>query len=138
MDFLTELHGSIRWLVALALVGGIALAFIALVQQRWSRLHAGVLRSIAILLTLQLLLGAVLLIRLGIDAEWSFAALRIPIEHAVTMLIAVGLAHMLPRMAQAQAIRARAARVLLVLLAILMLVVVGVIRIRGVEYWLRF
>lgn len=124
-------HGSIRWLVALAAIAAVALTLSAWVQHRWSKLHTLVMLSLPILLTLQLVLGGILLFSQGSDVGWSMSALRLSIEHAVTMLIAVGLSHMMPRMVRTPDLAARAKRSLFLVLAIAVLVALGVIRLRG-------
>ncbi len=138
MDFLLELHGGLRWIVALGLIAATSLALGGWIQRRWSKLHGIALGSVPVLLTLQFLLGVVLLVRSGIQAAWDVAALRIQLEHALTMLIAVGLSHMLPRIARTPDIKARARKGVLILLALAVLVFVGVVRIRGIGYWLAF
>ncbi len=138
MDFFLELHSGLRWIVALSLIAATSLALGGWIQQRWSKLHGIALGSVPVLLTLQFLLGLVLLVRSGIGAAWGVAALRIQLEHALTMLIAVGISHMLPRLARTPDIKTRARKVVLVLLAITVLVFAGVVRIRGIGYWLPF
>lgn len=135
MEFLLSLHGHLRWLVAAAVVAAFVAAVVALRTQRWSTTRVWLVRSVPILLTLQLLLGAVLIVWRGNDLEWDMAALRIQLEHAVTMLIAVGLSHMLPRMLRTSDARRSATRAAIVLGAIGILIFVGVVRIRGIGYW---
>lgn len=90
MSLLLEIHGFVRWLVLLAGVAGLLHAMVA-----FSRFAAGTPRPHRILagaftglMDLQLLLGIVLLI--GLPAARSAG-----LTHALLMLAAVALAHIL-------------------------------------------
>jgi hypothetical protein len=138
MDWLIEVHGSLRWLVALALLAIIVGAIAAIVTRRWPGWIPWGIRSAVLLVTLQFLVGLVLLINGSIAAGWQMQSLRLQYEHAVTMLLALGAVHMLPRAAVAAEPRARGRRVLLLALIAALLVAVGVIRLRGAAYWIPF
>ncbi|KXB98020.1 MAG: hypothetical protein AA908_01020 [Chlorobi bacterium NICIL-2] len=138
MDWLVEFHGGLRWLVALALLAIIVGVIAGIVTRRWPGWIPWGIRSAVLLVTLQFLVGLVLLINGSIAAGWQMQALRLQYEHAVTMLLALGAVHLLPRAARAAEPRARGQRVLLLALIAALLVAVGVIRLRGAAYWLPF
>jgi hypothetical protein len=77
------------------------------------------------LIDLQMLLGIIYLLWNGLATDTGFPAYRI--EHAVTMLIAVGVAHMNARWrSAAEPIRAR--NNVLIILGMLLLIYLGVAR----------
>jgi Ca2+/Na+ antiporter len=138
MGWLIEVHGALRWLVALALLALIIGTVAVIATRRWQKWIPWAIRSAVLLVTIQFVLGLVLLINDSIAAGWQMHALRLQYEHAVTMLLALGAVHMLPRAARAAEPRVRGRRVLLLALIAALLVAVGVIRLRGAAYWLPF
>jgi uncharacterized membrane protein YphA (DoxX/SURF4 family) len=100
-DIVLPLHAINRWLVvAVGLVA--ALKFVAgwLQQQTFGPAGRGLMSAFSGLLDLQVLLGLILLLGLGVNMA--------RIEHAVTMIVAVVLVHLRVRWRQApDAIRIR-------------------------------
>ncbi len=136
MGWLIEVHGALRWLVALALLAVIIGAVAGIARQRWPGWIPWAIRSAVLLVTIQFVLGLVLLINDTIAAGWQMRALRLQYEHAVTMLLALGAVHLLPRAARVPEPRVRGRRVLLLAVIAALLVAVGVIRLRGAAYWI--
>lgn len=136
MDWLIEFHGGLRWLVAVALMTIIVSASIAIALQQWPKWVAWAIRSTVLLVTLQFVLGLVLLIHGSIAAGWQLRTLRLQYEHALTMLLALGFVHFLPRATRIPELRTRGWRVLLLASVAALLVAIGVIRIRGAAYWI--
>lgn len=125
MDFLLTLHGEIRWLVAL--VGVIALIKYGI---GWLNRHAyqgadrGLMAAFTGLLDLNVLLGLLILIFGG-----GFTQARI--EHAVTMLIAVVIAHSSAAWRRSDSAALKFRNNLLAVLGALIFVFIGVMRLRG-------
>ena len=87
MDFLQTIHSINRWLIlVIAVVALIKFLIGWLRSSSYQPVDRGLMAGYTGLLDLQLLLGIVLLIGLGLE--------RFRIEHAVTMLIAIILAHL--------------------------------------------
>ncbi len=87
MDFIQTIHSINRWLiVVIAVVALIKFLIGWLRSSSYQPVDRGLMAGYTGLLDLQLLLGIVLLIGLGLE--------RFRIEHAVTMLIAIILAHL--------------------------------------------
>ncbi len=86
MDLLLTLHSINRWIIVVAAVIALAKFLIGWLQgadyQRADRILMAVYTG---LLDLQLLMGIILLIDRGFSGR--------PLEHAITMIIAVALAH---------------------------------------------
>jgi hypothetical protein len=121
--FLTTLHSHNRHLVFLTAAIAILLALVALIRKRplgaparWAA------RTYSLVLTLQFLVGLIVLI-----GRWDDFAdgLRHRLEHAVIMLVAVGLTHITGRFAKLPPPVATR-NTLLTLLASLILVVLGI------------
>ncbi len=122
-DFLTTLHSHNRNLVFLTAVVAIALTLVATLRKQplgkaaqWSN------RTYSLVLTLQFVIGLIVLV--GRWSEFS-EGLRHRLEHAVIMLVAVGLTHMTGRFAKLPAPLA-SRNTLLTLLASLILVILGI------------
>ena len=128
--FVLKLHGGIRWLAAL--VAAVALIRYAIGWARGSEfkgLDRGLMAAFTGLLDLNVLLGLVLLVILG----GGFPSHRL--EHAVTMLAAVVVAHLAAiwRRSDRAAVKFRGN--LIVVAAATLLVVAGVVRLRGGWIW---
>lgn len=138
MDVIVILHGSLRWAVAAALLVAMLVAVGAGLREQWQRALRWTNRSVMVLLTVQLALGLVLLVYRGIQIGWDIAGMQLRYEHALTMLIAVGLSHLLPRIERSSNVRYRAWRILATTAAVTVLVIAGVVRLRGMSYWIPF
>ena len=126
VDFLLTLHGEIRWLVALVAVVAIVKYGLGLWQkQSYGPMDRGLIAAFTGLLDLNFLLGLILLFGLG----GGFPMHRI--EHAVTMLLAVIVAHSSAAWCKSDDATRKFRNNLIVIVLALVLVVVGVIRLRG-------
>jgi uncharacterized membrane protein YphA (DoxX/SURF4 family) len=130
MDFLLTLHGEIRWLVALiAVVAMVRFAIGWLRGAEYKGLDRGLMAAYTGFLDLNFLLGLILLFGLG----GGFPAYRI--EHAVTMFIAVGVAHSAAAWRKSDDAALKFRNNLIVVVVSLLVVILGVIRLRGGWLW---
>ncbi len=126
MSFLLRLHGELRWVVAL--VGVIAIVKFALGWVRRAEFKGADRALMAVftgLLDLSLVLGLILLFGLG------GGVLGYRVEHLVTMLLAVVVAHASAAWKRSDDSVVKFRNNLLVIVVAMALVVVGVIRLRG-------
>jgi hypothetical protein len=124
MGLLLMAHSLVRWLVVVVALLAAIICAIAWIRKSETTRDRAVMAAFLGVLDLQALLGLVLLL-------WSgFAGAGFPmyrIEHGVTLLIAVAVAHLSARWKQAaSAIRAR--NNLLTILGVCVLVLAGVSR----------
>jgi hypothetical protein len=130
MTFLLTLHGEIRWIVAvIALAAILRFGFGWLRQAEYKGLDRGMMAAYTGFLDLNFLLGLILLFGLG----GGFPAHRI--EHAVTMFLAVGVAHSAAAWRKSEDAALKFRNNLLVVVASLLFVILGVIRLRGGWLW---
>jgi hypothetical protein len=130
MSFVQTLHGEIRWIVAL-------IAFVAIIRfalgwwrgAEYKGIDRGLMAAYTGFLDLNFLLGLILLFGLG-DGFPSYR-----IEHAVTMFIAVGLAHSAAAWRESDDAALKFRNNLLVVTASLAVVILGVVRLRGGWLW---
>ena len=136
MDTLLVIHSHNRNLVVLVLVVAIAkLLWNTIRSTPFGRSELMLLRLNAALLTVQFLIGIVLFFNVGSNASWDMSVLRSQFEHAFTMIIALGLAHMAPMVRKrAEAVRNR--RALMFVVASFLLVLAGVAQLRGWAFWM--
>lgn len=86
MNLLLTIHGEIRWLVALvAVIAIVKFALGWLTNAEYKPIDRGLMAAFSGLLDLNLLLGLILILTLGVAPN--------RIEHAVTMVIALVIAH---------------------------------------------
>ncbi|MFN2222631.1 MAG: hypothetical protein ACK2UH_08775 [Candidatus Promineifilaceae bacterium] len=86
MDFLLTLHSINRWIIVVVAVAALIKFLIGWLQNsNYQRVDRILMAAYSGLLDLQLLMGIILLI------NHRFA--RRPLEHAITMIIAIALAH---------------------------------------------
>ncbi|HXV77251.1 MAG TPA: hypothetical protein VD788_13115 [Candidatus Polarisedimenticolaceae bacterium] len=126
MRFLLTFHGEMRWLVVLAAV--VVALRSAYGWARGRSFGKGDRVAMAVLTTLidvNLLLGLVLLFRM----PGGFPSYRL--EHAVTMVIALLVAHSWMAWKRSEDSSLKFRNNLLVALAVLVLIVLGVLRLRG-------
>lgn len=135
MPFLYTLHGHNRWLVVLSfllLVG--RLAQIWLQKKTWTKQDTLLLVVFSSLLTVQFIIGLSNLWFVGTANEWNMKALRLAMEHTVTMTIALGISHSTMRFKKLESVQ-RAQKTLVMIMLTGLLIFVGVARLRGVAYW---
>jgi hypothetical protein len=126
VEFVLQLHSWVRWVIV-----GVALGSVVVFGLIWAgRLRPdkrmwALMAAFAGLIDLQMTLGIIYLLWNGLAADVGFPMYRI--EHAVTMLVAVVVAHMNARWRTAgDTVRAR--NNVLIILAVLILIYLGVAR----------
>ena len=125
MGLLLTIHGEIRWLVALvALIAIIKFAHGWLTRAEYKGIDRGLMAAFSGLLDLNLLLGLVLLISLG-------TGVTARIEHAVTMVIALVIAHSSSLWRRSNNPTTLFRNNLLAVIVALVVVFIGVVRLRG-------
>lgn len=126
LGFILQLHGDLRWLVALAAVLTIIKYGVGYFRKmNYERVDRILLAATTGLLDLNLLLGLILLVALG----GGFPANRI--EHAVTMILAVLVMHSSSRWRKSGSSMVKFRNGLVTVLVALILVFIGVLRLRG-------
>jgi uncharacterized membrane protein YphA (DoxX/SURF4 family) len=126
VDFILTLHGLIRWLIALvAVIALVRFALGWLNKMPYASMDRGLMAGYTGLLDLNLLLGLILLLGLG----GGFPPERV--EHAVTMILAVVIAHASAAWRKADDGTKKFRNNLIVVAVSMALVVLGVIRLRG-------
>lgn len=126
MDFVLTLHGLMRWLIALvAVIALVRFALGWLNKMPYASMDRGLMAGYTGLLDLNLLLGLILLIGLG----GGFPQERV--EHAVTMVLAVVVAHVSAAWRKSDDATKKFRNNLMVVAVSMALVVLGVIRLRG-------
>ena len=126
MEFVLQLHSCLRWLIVLVAVAGLVVfGLVWAGRLRPSKGTWGLMAAFAGLVDLQMLLGIIYLLWNGLATDTGFPTYRI--EHAVTMLVAVAVAHLNARWrSAAEPIRAR--NNVLLILGVLVLIYLGVAR----------
>jgi hypothetical protein len=122
MNIVLGAHAGLRWIVILiAAVAAVKYVMGWLGRAAYVRADRILMSAFAGLLDLQILLGLILLIGMGVE--------RSRLEHAATMLLATVVAHVVPRLrASTDTIRLR--NHALAVLGALLLVILGVIALR--------
>ena len=123
--FLLQLHSGVRWLVVLITIVALVKLVLGIVQkQSYDKLTQRIMLAFSGLVSLQWLLGIILLIALGTYNSgqiWS---------HAGTLTIAVAVSHLHNRWKKSEdSVRYRMS--LLLVIAVLVLVVIGVALVNG-------
>ncbi|MBA3874844.1 MAG: hypothetical protein H0X30_37425 [Anaerolineae bacterium] len=123
--FLLQLHSGVRWLVMLITVVALVKLALGIVQkQSYDKLTQRIMLAFSGLISLQWLLGIILLIAMGTFSSgqiWS---------HAGTMTVAVAVSHLHNRWKKAEdPVRYRMS--LVIVIAVLVLVVIGVTVVNG-------
>jgi hypothetical protein len=125
LDLLLTIHGELRWLVALvAIVAIVKFAYGWLANTEYKSIDRILMSAFTVLLDINLLLGLFLLISLG-----TGVAARI--EHAVTMVIALVIAHSASLWRRSNNSTVKFRNNLIAVVVALIVVFVGVIRLRG-------
>jgi hypothetical protein len=124
--FVLEIHGLVRWLVALiAIVAIVKFAMGWLRNMPFTSADQGIMSAYTGLMDLNLLLGLILLFGLG----GGFPMHRI--EHATTMIIAVVVAHLSAIWKKSDDSAKKFRNYLIVVVVSIVLIVMAVIRLRG-------
>ena len=126
MAFVLEIHGLVRWLVALiAIVAIVKFAMGWLRNMPFTSADRGIMSAYTGLMDLNLLLGLILLFGLG----GGFPMHRI--EHATTMIIAAVVAHLSAIWKKSDDAAKKFRNYLIVVVVSFVLIVMAVIRLRG-------
>ncbi len=126
MGFVLEIHGLIRWLVALAALVAIVKFAIGWLQKKpYTAADRGIMSAYTGLMDLNLLLGLILLFGLG----GGFPMYRI--EHATTMIIAIVVAHLSVIWRKSDDAAKKFRNNLIVVVVSILLVVAAVFQLRG-------
>jgi hypothetical protein len=129
MEILVGVHGLVRWLVVLvAVVAVVRYALVMAGKAQSSGMDRGLMSGYTGLLDLNVLLGVIIIIGLG---EWEV----VQIEHAVTNIIAVVVAHIFAQRAKKiEDPKLKARTSLLGVVISILIIVVGVAFVGG---WAR-
>ena len=129
MEFLVGIHGLVRWLVVIvAVVAVVRYALVMAGKAQPGGMDRGLMSGYTGLLDLNVLLGVIIIIGLG---EWEM----VQIEHAVTNIIAVAVAHVFAQRAKKiEDPKVKARTSLLGVVISLAIIVVGVALVGG---WAR-
>ena len=129
MEFLVGIHGLVRWLVVIVAVIAVVRYTLAMVgKAQPSGMDRGLMSGYTGLLDLNVLLGVIIIIGLG---EWEMAQ----IEHAVTNIIGVVVAHFFAQRAKKiEDAKLKARTNLLGVVISLAIIIVGVALVGG---WTR-
>jgi hypothetical protein len=129
MAFVLTLHSIVRWLVVIvAVIAMVRYALVMASKAQSSGMDRGLISGYTGLLDLNVLLGLILIIGLG---EWE----TVQIEHAVTNIIAVVVAHVFAQRAKKiEDAKLKARTNLLGVVISLVIIVVGVALVGG---WAR-
>lgn len=135
MDFLITLHGHNRWLMVIFAL----LAIVSIIMnmkdsgeyKKFTKLSGSIY---AYALALQFLIGLALFFPKGNALDWDMAALRIQLEHATTMILAVAIAHSAAAWKKLETGK-RLRNTLIAYVVSLFLIFLGVIRIGGSALW---
>ena len=128
MEFVLTVHSIVRWLVVIvAVIAVVRYALVMSGRAQSSGMDRGLMSGYTGLLDLNVLLGVILIIGVGFTVQ--------PIEHAVTAIIGVAVAHFFARRAKKiEEAKPKARTSLLGVVISLSIIVVGVALIGG---WTR-
>lgn len=128
MGVIRVVHGELRWIIAIVAVIVIIKFLIGWLGKReYQPVDRYLLLGYTTLMDINLLLGLILLVTLGISTMHR-------IEHAVTMILAVVVAHLTARWRKSTDSPTKYRNQMLLVLLSLILVFIGVIRLRTVLY----
>jgi hypothetical protein len=126
VGFILEIHGLVRWLVALlALVAIVKFAIGWLQKRPYTAADRGIMSAYTSLVDMNLLLGLILFFGLG----GGFPMARI--EHASTMIVAVVVAHLSAIWRKSDDAAKKFRNNLIVVVVSIILIVTAVIQLRG-------
>ncbi len=133
MDFIVGLHSLVRWLVVIvAVVAVVRYALVMAGKAQSSGMDRGLMSGYTGLLDLNVLLGLIIIVGLSISAG---QVLAVWIEHAVTNVIGVAVAHIFAQRAKKMDDAKLKARTnLLGVIVSIVIIVVGVTLVGG---WAR-
>jgi hypothetical protein len=130
MDTVFQIHSDLRWLVvAVAVITAIRLAVGFFGQQAYDRLARNLMLVFGILIDVQMLVGIIYFVWLGIEYGTDFWQ-RYHFEHLAAMLVAVALAHLPRRWRTAPDVQ-RYRNDLVIVICVLAVIFVGVVALAG-------
>ena len=134
MGTLLKIHGDVRWVIVLvALIAVIRLVWGLLREKSYDRLTQMSMMAFSTVIDIQVLLGLIYFIWNGAkDGYWP----TYRFEHAITMAIAVMIAH-LPMRWRTAAAPIRFRNDLAAVLVTMLVIVIGVARLPGSDRWLQ-
>ncbi|MFM6956667.1 MAG: hypothetical protein ACKOX1_08990 [Ignavibacteria bacterium] len=136
MDFLILLHGHNRWLMIIfAIVAILSIIMNMKDSSEFKKFTALTGSLYAYALAVQFLIGLILFFPKGNALDWDMSALRIQLEHATTMILAIAIAHS-PAAWKKLETGKRLRNTLIAYIVSLLLIFLGVIRIGGMGLWL--
>jgi len=135
MEILIHLHGHNRWLM-------IIFAIFAIISIIMNMKDSGEFKKITMFagslyaygLALQFVIGLILFFPKGNALDWDMSALRIQLEHATTMILAIAIAHS-PAAWKKLETSKRLRNTLIAYIISMALIILGVIRIGGMALW---
>jgi hypothetical protein len=123
LDIIQTIHSILRWVVVLvAVIAVIKFAAGWLAKQSYRSMDRGLMSGFTGLMDLQLLLGVILFILWWVEVD---QLLRFRLEHALTMILAVAVAHLAVRW-RSEPDRIKFRNNLIAIVVSMLLVVVGV------------
>jgi len=136
MDFLILLHGHNRWLLIIFAILAILSIIMNMKDSKEFKKFTALTGSLyAYALAVQFLIGLILFFPKGDALDWDMSALRIQLEHATTMILAIAIAHS-PAAWKKLETGKRLRNTLIAYIVSLLLIFLGVIRIGGMGLWL--
>ncbi len=133
MDFIVGVHGLVRWLVVIvAVVAVVRYLLVMTGRAQPSGMDRGLMSGYTGLLDLNVLLGLILIVGLSISAG---QVMLVWLEHALTNIVGVAVAHIFARRARkVEAAQLKARANLLGVVISILIIVVGVTIVGG---WAR-
>ena len=136
MDFLITLHSHNRWLIVLfGLVAIIHLVLNLRNPKNYEKKTNLFVKIFSYVLAIQFVIGLILFYNKGVSLDWDMQVLRIQMEHATTMLLAVAIAHTSAAWKNAETSK-RLRNTLFAMIVSILLIFAGVVRIGGFSLWL--
>jgi hypothetical protein len=128
MDLIRTIHGELRWIIVLVAAIVVVKFLIGWLGKRdYTPLDRGLLIGYTSLMDINLLIGLILLFTYGLSGAYR-------LEHAVTMILAVVVAHMSAIWRKSTDSPTKFRNQLLMVVLSLLLVLAGVIRLRMFLY----
>lgn len=134
MDTLLKIHGDVRWIIVIVAVIAVVRLVLGLIRENsYDRLTQISMMAFSTVIDIQVLLGLIYFIWNGVkDDYWP----TYRFEHAITMLIALVIAH-LPMRWRTAAASIRFRNDLAAVLVTMLVIVIGVARLPGPDRWLQ-
>lgn len=136
MEILLMIHGFSRWTLLILALISIGFLFDRLQKkQDFDPLTVKMIRIYSIFISIQFLIGCILLFSVGSDLSWNMKALRFHMEHATFMLLSVVFAHSTAMWKSTEHSK-RLRNTLIAMILSVLCIFFGVLRLKGMDYWL--